>query len=425
MITLTHQIFRSKTVRNIFVILFLRLLAGTFQFLIIILLASKLSNEDFGIYTVFAIYINYLILLAGFNFHTYTTRELGTHERQHWPKLLMQNAKFLMVNGIMVIFIAIFIHYANLLNFNGLIFFLCILVFGSINNQIENFLLGAGYPIQSAVNILLRALWIGPLFLLNLVFDITLSLYIVFTFWLLSEMISVCYMINSLRKYKFLKVTGVKNHYNIIKGWSVGARYTFMGLLLTLAITMQRIILGETHSMENVGVFQFYYAMAVFLPNMIEAAVFAVLLPKLIRESLSEGLNKLLQPRYGISIILVITVMVCLYIVSLFLPQIILLVDKNNFSESKEIFTLICIYSILYFISRLFHYQLYSANKDVFLTYANIIVFSAAFISSIYLIPLFGITGAAYSLILSSFTMVLAYSFPFLFKHIKNDKKPI
>ena len=115
MITLTHQIFRSKTVRNIFVILFLRLLAGTFQFLIIILLASKLSNEDFGIYTVFAIYINYLILLAGFNFHTYTTRELGTHERQHWPKLLMQNAKFLMVNGIMVIFIAIFIHYSNFL----------------------------------------------------------------------------------------------------------------------------------------------------------------------------------------------------------------------------------------------------------------------------------------------------------------------
>ncbi len=405
----------NGNIRAFFVIALLRLLTGIAQFTLILLLASNLSLEEYGIYTMFTIYASYFALLAGFNFHTYTIREMGRVDRECWPNLLAQSGYFIFVNGCFVILLAISLYYLKFVYQEVFLFFILILIFTTINNQVENFLVGAGYPTHSAVNIFIRVLWILPLLLLVQGCKFDLSLSSVFLAWIASEFFALIYLAIVLYYLKLTPLVPVSLNYSwIIKGWKVGSRYTFLGLLLTAAITIQRVILGETHSKEDVGVFQIFFTITVFLPNLIESSIFAVLLPKLIKESNEAGAGVILLPRYTLALFLLAVISMVLIVIYLTLPFVLSIFGKNELTEYKSVFVYMALYSLLYFSSRLFHYQLYSASKDRILINVNIASFSVALLSSILFIPPFGIMGAAYSLVMTGLTMLVMCSLPFL-----------
>lgn len=407
----------NGNIRSFLIIAVLRLLTGITQFTLILLLASSLSLEDFGVYTMFTIYASYFALLAGFNFHTYTIREMGRVDRECWPNLFVQSGYFIFFNGCFVILLAMLLYCLKVVYQEVLLFFLLILIFTTINNQVENFLVGAGYPTHSALSIFIKVLWILPLLLLVKVYKFDLSLSSVFLAWIVSEFFALIYLAIVLYYLRLTPSVTISINYSwIIKGWKVGLRYTFLGLLLTAAITIQRVILGETHSKEDVGVFQIFFTITVFLPNLIESSVFAVLLPKLIKKSNEAGAGVILVPRYILSLFLLAAVSTCLIVVYMMLPFILSIFGKKELTEYKSVFVYIAIYSLLYFSSRLFHYQLYSASKDRILIYVNIVSFSVALLSSILFIPPFGIMGAAYSLVMTGLTMLVLCSLPFLLR---------
>jgi O-antigen/teichoic acid export membrane protein len=409
-------------IRNFLIIACLRLLTGIIQFTLILLLAAEMSLVDYGTYTLFAIYINYFILIAGFGFHTYTIREMGRQDRIYWPNLLFQSGSFVLMNGSIVILITSLLHYLNYDSSEFFLYFLIILTLSVINNQIENFVVGAGYPVQSAISLFLRSVWIFPLSILVWFYDFNLSLNYIFIGWIASELTAVIYLLSKLYDLHLMPILPILVNYKwIVVGWCVGARYTLLGFLFIVSITVQRVLLGEMRSKEEVGVFQFFFALCVFLPNLIEASIFAIRLPKLIKENSKAVSGTLIPPKFKFSLFFISIVILCQVIVYFALPTLLFSLGMERLTEFKEVFIYIAIYSFLYFSARLFHYQLYSAGKDVFLTYSNIVTFVVAILSSFLFIPSFGVIGAAFSLISTSLAMLVMCSLPFFvqFKSLK------
>jgi len=393
---------------------FVRLLAGISQFAVIILLTSKLSVESLGTYTIFYIIISYTTLLAGFNFHTYSIREIARHKRVSWPKLLAQHGRFLLANLVLVMCLSSFLFYFDILEVQYFGYFLSILAAATVNNQSENFLVGAGYPAYSSINLLLRTAWIIPLMLLVSISSVELNLGIVFLSWLISEIVTLIFMCTQFLRLRLVPKTYIPVDLDwILSGWRVGLRYTFLGLILIATLTVQRITLGQTHSNEDVGILQFYFAISVFLPNLIEASTYAIILPRLIQESSLNTEKRLTWPKLQLVIPLISLSIFGILSVYFFLPLVLGILGKQKLLEFRYLFLFTSLYALLYFLSRIFHYQLYASNEDSLLTRANLMSAFVAFLSSILLIPPLGIMGAAYSLIISGLAMTIFLSWPF------------
>lgn len=402
-------------------IAFIRTLVGFAQFSILIFLVAELPLGDVGEYTIFSIFVSYGTLLLGFNFHTFVARELAHYERQSWSHLLNQNLLFLLINGILVFSFLFFLFQLDILPKEYANFFLTILALSATNNQIENFLIASGNPLTSTFNVFLRSIWILPLFLINKLQYINIELVNVFQVWLIFEAIGLIYALIILKNLSFISFTAQNFDIKWIrKGLAIGFKYTLLGLMLLMTFTIQRLVLAQTHTEEHVGIFQFFFSIAVFFPNLVESSVFSMLLPKIIRESLSTAGNILAPPNFKLFFGLLMGIGSGLVIIYLLLPTALTILNKPQLIIHQHLFAYISTYSILYFISRFFHYHLYAANKDKSLSILNIVALLTSLFSSLLLIPKLGLIGAAISLVITGLVMAITFGFPFFQKHVRS-----
>lgn len=392
----------------------IRVLTGVAQFSTLIYLVSNLSLNDFGEFTTFSIFIAYGTLLLGFNFHTFVARELAKHVRNEWSGLLFQNILFVISNLIILFVIVLYMVDANVFPNVSPSYFLLILSFAAINNQIENFAIATGNPFVANLNVLCRAIWIFPLLILQLFKYITLDINFVMLAWLLFEVIGISFILIKLRKLsllsrpnKFIDLIWIGN------GMRIGFKYTSLGLMLLMTFTIQRLLLGHNHSQEFVGIFQFFFSIAVFFPNLIETTLFSIILPKMIRQSsifpggVHSNLNfKLLSSSF-------IIVLIGLILVYFLLPLSLSYINKSHLIDYKYLFLFMSVYSSLYFISRIFHYHFYAGGKDGLLLVLNFSSLIVAVLSSLLLIPKHGLTGASFSLVITSLFMSISYGCAF------------
>lgn len=398
-------------------IAFIRTLVGFAQFSILIFLVAELPLGDVGKYTIFSIFVSYGTLLLGFNFHTFVARELVHYERQSWSHLLNQNLQFLLINSLLTFPFLFFLFQLNVLPKENAIFFLTILALSATNNQIENFLIASGNPLTSTFNVFLRSIWILPLFLISKFHYIKIEIINVFQVWLIFEAIGLIYALIMLKNLSFISFAMQNINVRWIrKGLAIGFKYTLLGLMLLMTFTIQRLVLAQTYTEEHVGIFQFFFSIAVFFPNLVEASVFSIVLPKIIRESLSPAGNILELPNFKLFFGLLIGIGSGLVIIYLLLPTALTILNKPQLIIHQHLFAYISIYSILYFISRFFHYHLYAANKDKSLSILNTIALLTSFFSSLLLIPKLGLIGAAISLVITGLVMATTFGYPFFRK---------
>lgn len=401
-------------VKRLAIIMSMRLATGFLQFLVVVWLASQLSLGDYGIYALLTIYLSYCVLLAGFSFHSFTVRELGSASRNDWSDYVIQHARFLILNTMLVLAGVLLFYSLDLIREKYILYFSMLLIFSSFNNQAENVLIGAGFPLQSTLNLLLRGIWILPVVVISQVWIDQLNLVHVLRAWLCMEVLAGFFMVGVFFRKNLIpgRLPPVDFGW-IVSGWKVGGRYTLIGLVFIFTITFQRILLGATHGEESVGVFQFFFALGVFFPNLLEASVYAILLPKLIKENAEIGLHKLVMPGRQLFFMLIAISSIGLTAVVIGLFQLIEFTGKERFVENRFLIVWIALYSQFYFVSRIFHYQLFAARLDQWIARANFCTLGAAIVSSAIFIPLYGMYGAACSLLFTGVAMAGLFAFPF------------
>lgn len=393
----------------------LRLATGGAQFGIILFLTVHLSLNSLGVYALFTLALGYMSQLAGFNFNTYLQRELGSQPQAKWPGLLLQQWRFLLVSlaaayaASSVMFSLDFIPTEYAAHFCG------ILLLTVLNGQFENFMVGAGRPVMATVNLLLRSAWIVPLFLVAMLGSSGLTLHTVFVSWFLAELLALLLVVGRLWRLGLLP-----KHWEpadtswIVRGAKTGAQYTMWALLLLFIVSVQRIVLGRSHSDEQVGIFHFFFVIAVFGPNLLEASLYAVIIPRLIaRHQPSTGRGLSFPDRMPF-VVLVGGGGMGLAVVAVVLPLGLAHFGKDELLEHREVFYYTAAYALLYTAARVFHYQLYASRSDRTLGLAYIRAAVVAAVSSWGLIPRWGLHGAALALVCAGLALALSCAWPFI-----------
>jgi O-antigen/teichoic acid export membrane protein len=392
-----------------------RLAAGVLQFVTILYITGYLSLKDLGDYSMFVIVLGYFTQLAGFNFSTFLIRELGAHERDAWPALLLQQLRFLSVSYPVSVGIVLVGAALGLVPSTFVVPFSVILLLSLVNLALENYMVGAGHPMPAALNVLLRAGWIVAVIagaFLGFVPPLLLSVLII---WAAGELLAALAILLQIRRKGLLPARLYPTDGAwILRGWRVGSRYTVLGLLLLVTLSIQRVVLAHFHPQEQVGILHFYFAISVFIPNLLEASLFAMILPRMIRRHLEEGGDRMLAPDRKVIAGLGLTGAAGLLAVAAFLPWLLRVLGKTELLDYRYLLLFTGPYALLYAAARVFHYQLYAGHRDRALTRGYIAAAAVACATSLVLIPPYALNGAAVALVAAGVAMLLALAAPFL-----------
>jgi O-antigen/teichoic acid export membrane protein len=397
----------------------LRLAAGVLQFSIVLYIAGYLSLEDLGEYSVFVIVLGYFSQLAGFSFSTFLIRELGAYSRDTWPVLFMQQLRFLSASYLMALAIAMFVIALGLGPDANVGVFGALLFLALLNSAFENYLVGAGYPLPAALNVLLRAGWILPLACGSLLGWVEPRLESVLLIWTAGESIAAAAVLLQIRRKDLLPMTFYPTDRAwIARGCRVGLRHTTLAILLLVTMSIQRVVLGRFHPEDQVGIFHFYFVIAVFIPNLLEASLYALILPRLIKEHQHEDGSRLRFPDPKLFLFLIGAGGAGLLVVAGLLPQFLPLLGKAELLGYRYLLFFTAPYALMYTSARVFHYQLYASHRDGALVRACGVACAVACAASFILIPRYGLDGAAASLVASGTALVVALATPFVVSQV-------
>lgn len=400
--------------RHFLIIGLLRLLTGMAQFAAIVLLTATLSLGELGTYSLLVIFLTYAAQLAGLNLNTFVLREQGTTPRSEWPALLQRQWTFLAVSTTIVSLSIAALHWSGLLQVPTIGWFLVLLTLTTFNMQHESFLLGAGRATSAAFNLLFRTGWVYILAIINWLHPGEVSLETVLIGWTLAELLGCCVVVAILARDQLLPSSPFMLDRKWLKhGLGIGAQYTVLGLFLIVSFSVQRVVIGGVEGAAAVGIFHFFYATSVFGPNLLEASLFAILLPKLIARAKNLPAGELGMPPLWSFALLGGLGLVGLSVLYFLLPLGIGLLGKAELTSHMGLFPLTAGYAIFYTLARVFHYGLYSANADRWLLGVNAVACVVACATSFAFIGGAGITGGGWSLLLTGMVLLAGNSLPY------------
>ncbi|WLR96181.1 lipopolysaccharide biosynthesis protein [Shinella sumterensis] len=402
--------------RKIGVIGLLRLFTGVAQFTVIILVTSALTLQDVGSYTLFTIYLNYTAQFAGFSFYTYFVRTISTISPKELGPTLYQIwiALFFTVGS--TIFCMCILVWTGLLHISNIFLFFLLVILTVFNTQHENFLVAVRAPVIAAFLLLLRSCWVYVALVIHYLGFFDLSLEFVYQLWIASEAVAAIMILIYLRAERMLPTTVHPIDIAWIKrGLCSSLKYTVLGFLLILTVSSQRVFLSPYGGEQYVGIFHFFYVVSVFGPNLVEATIYAVLLPRIIRAT-SEAGHVFLPPSFRIMGFMLAINVVGLGLLYLILPYAFGFLGKVELATHFEVIRATICFALLYTASRGFHYQLYAAGADNWILGTYTLSALAGCGTSYLLIPKYGLTGASVSLVFTGMTMLVALCLPFVMR---------
>jgi O-antigen/teichoic acid export membrane protein len=253
------------------------------RFLLIFFLARFLEPAQLGMYGLLSATIGYSLFLLGFDFYTFTTRELLKSKRHEWGGLLKDQAT------LSLLLYVIFIPSLSLIFVKGLLpwylagWFFPLLVLEHINQELGRLLVAISEQVSASVVLFLRqGTWALAVPALMFFEPTTRSLNYVFGSWALSGCLAVLIGVHRLTQ---LQISGWHKRVNWV--WIVsGLKVSFSFLLATLAIravfTLDRYWLQSLGGLEIVGAYVLFMGIAGTLMAFLDAGVFAFSYPGLI-----------------------------------------------------------------------------------------------------------------------------------------------
>ena len=404
----------------------LRGLIGVAQVVTVLFLARELSTTALGLFNLLVILTDFSRLLVGFNFYVFLMREMSISKSTEWPSFLWQFAGF--QSGTSLVFIIIIGCLYSLEVFSAdLLVYVCLSVLAGVANVgLENYLISAGFNLIATLNVLIRRSWIIGVLIFQLFAPKDIDFELVVQFWILGEYMAACLaLIQTNRKGLLPNILPKLDKDWVFRGVRVGAKYTIVALLTALILNSSRLVLGAMENLVGVGVFFFYYALTMALPNLAESALLSVYLPKILKLG-QQGqilqLKRLLSLCGGALIICVAISTILIYMLT---PHLLHYIDKPEISAGEDLLGVFIFLPFVHMVARTFYYYIYATGYDwiiVFSTAASAVV---AVISSIFLIHVYGLIGGAWAFVLANLVLAVGYiaftARSFSKKHVGSD----
>lgn len=344
------------------------------KFLLIFFLARFLEPAELGVYGLLVATVGYSLYLLGFDFYTYSTRELLKRKRQEWGGLLKAQG------ALILILYAIFLPPLSLIFINDLLpmsvfgWFFVLLILEHVNQELGRLLVAVSEQLCASLVLFLRSgLW--AVLVAGLMFyrpDMR-NLDVVFAAWTLGGLAA---LVLGVLRVRSMGLSGWRQQIDwvwIIKGLKVALALLVATLAIRGVFTLDRYWFQELAGLEVLGAYVLFMGISMALMSFLDAGIFAFIYPGLI--SAYQQKNEV-GFRRGMLKLMLQTV--CLsgaftLIALLVIGPLLAWLDKPLYSEQQGLFIWILLATVLYAIGMIPHYGLYAQGRDRPIIYSHVV----------------------------------------------------
>ncbi|GEA52299.1 hypothetical protein VIN01S_31030 [Vibrio inusitatus NBRC 102082] len=360
------------------------------KMIFIIFVAKNLSILDVANYGLFNGYLALFVFLCGFEFYTYTQREII-----NYPDMFMSLIKghVKLVLAIFAIFVLVFMSFWSNdleLSYEIVVLLLLVTFLELISQDIGRFLIALNKIDKSTFVFFVRSgLWPTLSLLLMVISDDFKDLFWIYSIWIFTALLSIIIGIKYLDlSMSFFKVNVPPRSW-YIKGMKIAVIYILSALFIKLALSFDRVIIGKFGTKEALASYVLFIGMGMSIQSFIAATVFPFSLRDLTRSYANNNTKKFLNSvkelvfkTLSFSLIMALS----LYVVS---PYLLNWIDNQEYIDNINYLHYILVLAISFTFAMMSHQVIYSMRLDkevlfvrVFLMFLSMIV---AYVCKVYL----------------------------------------
>jgi O-antigen/teichoic acid export membrane protein len=335
------------------------------KFLLIFFLAKFLEPNDVGLYGLLAGTIGYALFAVGFEFYTYSTRELIGSDRQQWLALIRDQSVFFFFTYLFVLPFALMAFFSGLLPWSYAGWFFLLLILEHVAQELNRLLVVISEQLLASVILFLRSgAWCLLLALLMWWVPETRKLEWVLGAWCIGAGLGCL-----LGGARILSLNKAALRSKVDWQWiGKGLRLAIPLLIASLAIrgvfTFDRYWVESIVGLDVLGVYVLFIGIATSIVSFLDAGVVVFLYPKIVAaakvgddKAFCDGMKKLFS-----DILLVTLVLVGLALVVS--RPILAWIDKDIYMENLYLLKWLFLAIVLYAASMVPHVGLYAHGQD-------------------------------------------------------------
>lgn len=400
--------------------LFLRGLSLISRFAIIIFFAHYLTAYDLGLYGLVVATVSYSISAVGFDFYTYSTRELAGTERNEWGRMLKSKfALFVVIYSVVFPFIFLIFFY-EFLPWHIAPWFLIILCLEHLAQELTRILVAISEQLWASTILFLRsgawAILVLPVMWKNAEWR---SLDFILAAWSFGSALA-CLL--GLYRLSFLGVKIKDKPIDfawIKKGLRIALPLFIATLALRCLFSIDRYLVQAISGTELLGAYVLLTGIANSIPSFLDSGVFVFSYPKLIAsyrngdiEKFNVGMRNLTKQTFIVSTFLSLTS------IALIVPLLKWL-NKPIYLQKLDMFYWILISVWIFCLSMIPHYGLYARGSDRAIIISHIAGVLAFFPSVWLMSSQFGELSVPLALCLS-FSLIMFIKLHYFLKLYRN-----
>lgn len=343
------------------------------KFLLVFTLAGLLDPTDLGLYGLITVTIAYAVFPLGFDFYTYTARELLKHERLEWGKLLKDQAVLHLILYTLVLPFLLLLFELDLLPWHLAGWFFMLLILEHINQELIRLLIAMSEQLTASIVLFIRSGgWAIAISVLMFVEPDTRSFESVLVSWSIGGILAfflAVYRINCLQLSRWSEKI---NWGWILKGLKVAVPFVVATLALRAILTIDRFWFEELQGLETLGAYVLFIGISGALISFLDAGVFSFNYPILIAaHSRGDflGFKTCLKQIFWLTILLTSSFTITTMLV---VEPLLMLINKPIYMEHIWLFPWLLATTVLYVLSMIPHYALYAQEMDAPIIYSHL-----------------------------------------------------
>lgn len=345
--------------------IFLRGVTLASKFLLIFFLARFLDPATLGVYGLLSATIGYALYLLGFDFYTYTTRELLKCDRSQWGGFLKAQGAFTIVLYVFFLPLLGLVFLKGLLPLYVAGWFFALVVLEHLTQEFGRLLVAVSDQLFASLVLFLRSgIWAVVVTLIMLVDTQMRSLDVVLGAWTLG---SASALVLGGYRLKRLRLSGWQQAVDwrwIARGIKIALSLLIATLAIRGLFTLDRYWVQHLWGLDVLGAYVLFMGICSALVSFLDAGVFAFIYPGLISayqkgdaSEFRQGVRKLFIQTLSLSASFAM-------IAWLTIGPLLSWLDKPVYAAQLPLFLWVLGATILYAIGMIPHFALYAQGHD-------------------------------------------------------------
>jgi len=377
------------------------------RFLILIGIGKYLTVEDLGIYGLFYTSVIIAIYIIGFDFYTYNTRELIAAKKDKNLHLILDQFIFHAAFYMIMLPALLSIFFMDIVPIKYIYMFYLVLIFEHISQELYRVFTALKKTVfANFISFIKTGLWVYILFILwYLDFNHLKNLNTVFILWFSGALLSVLISIGYLSKLKLGKIKNYKiNKDWILQGFKISIPFFISSLAYKTVEFSNRYFIDFFRDKSEVGIFTFYNGIANLINVIVFTAVIMIYYPKLYDYYINNK-SDLYKKTVNQFSILVISISLSIAVILVFgIPILLNIINKAEiYNQYLNVYYILIVANVILNISLIPHYIMYVKKKDNLIMKITVAGAITNLIFNYIFIQTWGLTGVAYSSVISFF----------------------